>query len=81
MDTPVSSWESSWRGEHYRRLKALHNNDSIVITRPDKCSRVVILDHQSYIDKMMVILSDTSKFLRLGPADSFDLVKLSFKEG
>ena len=70
--TPVSSWESSWRGVHYRTLKALCNNDSIVITRPDKGSGVVILDHQSYVDKMMVILSDTSKFLRLGPADNFD---------
>ena len=33
---------------------------------------LIILDHQSDVDKMMVILSDTSKFLRLGPADNFD---------
>ena len=38
---------------------------------PIKGSGVGILD-QSYVDKMMFILSDTSKFLRLGPADNFD---------
>ena len=70
--TPVSSWESNWRGENDRTLKALCNNDSIVITRPNKGSGVTILDHQSYVDKMMVILSDTSKFLRLGPTNNFD---------
>ena len=43
-----------------------------IITRPDKGSGVEILDHQSYVDKMMVILGDTSKFVRLGPVDSFD---------
>ena len=33
---------------------------------------VVILDYQCYVDKMMSILGDTSKFLRLGPVDNFD---------
>ena len=68
----MSSWESDWRSEHFRTLKSLHSNNSIVITKPDKGSGVVILDYQCYVDKMMSILGDTSKFLRLGPVDNFD---------
>ena len=70
--TPVSSWESDWRSEHFCTVKSLRSNNSIVITRTDKGSGVVILDYQCYVDKMMPILGDTSKFLRLGPVDSFD---------
>ena len=69
VGTLVSCWESSWRGGSYRTLKALRNDDSIVITRPDKVSELVILDHPCYVDKIMVILGD---FLSLGPADSVD---------
>ena len=69
--TAVSSWESDWRSEHFRSLKSLRNNNSI-ITWPNNGSGVVILDYQCYVDKMMSILGDTSKFLRLGPVDSFD---------
>ena len=70
--TPVSTWESDWRSEHFRTLKSLSSNNSIVITWPYKGSGVVILDYQCYVNKMMSILGDTSKFLRLDPVDSFD---------
>lgn len=42
------------------------------ITRPDKASGVVILNHYDYVDKMMTILNDTSKFIKLGTVDSYD---------
>ena len=70
--TPVSSWESDWRNEHFRTLKSHRSNNSTFITWPEKSSEVVILDYQCCVDKMMFILDDTSKFLSLGPVDSFD---------
>ena len=69
--TPVSNRESNWRSEHFCPLKLLRSNNSL-ITRLDKSSGVVILDYQCYVNKKMSILGDTSKFLRLGPSDSFD---------
>ena len=68
----MSSWESEWRREHFRTPKSLCSSKSIVITRSDKGSGVVILDYQCYVDKMMSILGNTSKFVRLGLVDNFD---------
>ena len=68
----MSSWESDWRSEHFCTLKSLHSNNSTVITRPDNGSGAVILDYQCYVNKMMPILGGTTKFLRLGPIDSFN---------
>ena len=53
-------------------LQSLRRNDRIVITKPDKGNGVVILDAQDYVDKMKVILNDTSKFQLLGPFESND---------
>ena len=39
---------------------------------PDKGSEVVILNKNDFIDKMLVILDDTSKFVKLGPTSSND---------
>ena len=72
VGTPMSSWESNCRSEHFRTFKSLRSNNSIVITRPDKGYGVVILDYQCYVNKMMSLLSETSKFMRLGPVDCFD---------
>lgn len=44
----------------------------LIITRPDKGSGVVILNHYDYVDKMTTILNDISKFIKLGPFDSYD---------
>ena len=46
-------------------LKKLKNNKDIVITKPDKGNGVVIMDRKSYIEKMLNILSDPSKFRKL----------------
>ena len=53
----------------HRNLKILaNNNKDIVILRPDKGSRSVILNRDDYIKKLFDIISDTSKFKKL-PAD------------
>ena len=72
VGTLMSSRESDWRSEHFHTLKSLHSKNSIVITRPDKGSVVVILDYQCYVNKMMSIIGDTFKFLRLGPVNSYN---------
>ena len=46
----------------HRILKRLANNKDIVILRPDKGSRAVILNRDDYIKKLSDIISDTSKF-------------------
>ena len=58
--------------ECFRALNSLHFNKNIVIIKPDKGSGVVILNKNDFIDKMQVILDDSSKFVKLGPASSND---------
>ena len=58
--------------EHINAVKSLRNHDSIVISKPDKGSCVVILNRHDYVNKMADILNDTSKFTRLGSEDKFD---------
>ena len=52
----------------HRNLKRLANNKDIVILRPDKGGRTVILNRDEYIKKLSDIISDTSKIKKL-PAD------------
>ena len=47
-------------------LKDLRLNHNIVITRPDKGNGVVILDREDYVAKMLTILNQEDKFVRLG---------------
>lgn len=43
-------------------LRALSRNDNLIISRPDKCKGVVLLNRPQYLDKMNLILSDNTKF-------------------
>ena len=52
--------------EHMAALKDLRLNHNIVITRPDKGNGVVILDREDYVAKMLTILNQEDKFVRLG---------------
>ena len=52
--------------QNYRKLlKKLKEDTSIIITRPDKGRGVVLMDRQDYVDKMLTILNDSSKFSSL----------------
>ncbi len=46
-------------------LKKLRNNENIIICKPDKGNGVVIIDKVVYINKMLDLLNDPSKFKKL----------------
>ena len=71
-NTPNDRQGFSLKAEHFKTIKSLKSNDTLVITRPDKGKGVVILDKADYVEKMMHILDDTTKFSRLGPCESHD---------
>ncbi len=52
--------------ENYRKLlQKLKKDTSLIITRPDKGRGVVLTDIQDYVNKMLTILNDSSKFSSL----------------
>ncbi|VDQ06974.1 unnamed protein product [Trichobilharzia regenti] len=48
--------------ERQGALKSLKNNDNTIILRPDKCSRMVLLDEEDYTAKMKAVLNDPLRF-------------------
>ena len=42
--------------------KSLRNDNSIIVTKPDKANGVVVINRTDYVSKMEDILSDASKF-------------------
>ena len=68
----TDSRDFAFHGECFRALNSLRSDENIVITKPDKGSGVVILNKNDFIDKMQIILDDSSKFVKLGPASSND---------
>ena len=46
-------------------LKKLRNNDSIIICKPDKGNGVVIIDKNDFMNKMLDLLNDPSKFKKI----------------
>ena len=62
----------SLQREHRQVLKDLRRNKNLVITRPDKGKATVILQKDDYVQKMLSILNDSTKFLCLGPSSQCD---------
>ena len=60
------------RNKYNEVLKRLKDNPNIVLCKADKENIIVILNKSDYIEKMMVILNDKSKFFKLGQIDKFD---------
>ncbi|XP_069984653.1 uncharacterized protein [Penaeus vannamei] len=60
-------------------LQNLKDDDSIVITRPDKGKGIVILNKTDYCNKISNILADSSKFKLLNVDLSSHLLKLEDK--
>ena len=57
------NYKPSWRIlRQHRVLQNLRKNKDIVITKPDKGNRVVILDRKPYSNTIEENVSDTSKF-------------------
>ena len=57
----------------------LKRNSDILLTRPDKCAGVVILNSTKYITKLATILDDITKFLKLCDLSLDDTHKLEIK--
>ena len=55
-----------------KSIKSLKINKDLIITKPDKGSGIVLLDRKEYVEKMLRIISDTTKFEHLGPVDTHD---------
>ena len=80
--TPVDSGDFRMRRECYEAYDSLKSNPDIVLTKADKGSNLVILDRDKYNSKMLDILSDNSKFVKLGPASKLDFtakIELAFQ--
>ena len=58
--------------QHLKTIRDLKKNDDLIITRPDKGSGVVLLNRKDYIAKMGDILSDTTKFMKIGSVENHD---------
>ena len=58
--------------EEVEALKTLLKDDSIVIQKSDKGNSVVILDRSTYIERVLDILADTSKFRKINIAEGKD---------
>ena len=65
-DTTVVSKEFLWQRNHFEVANGLKHTSDILLTRPDKGAGVVILNRTDYITKMVAILNDSTKFLKLG---------------
>ena len=74
----MSSYRSYNRGNHsyenvtegeYKALLELKANENLVIQKGDKGNIVVILDKETYLERMKSILDDEQKFLHLGYTD------------
>ena len=50
--------------KHLSALKDLRTRDDILLTKPDKGAGIVLMNKNEYIEKMMLILGDESKFKR-----------------
>ena len=70
--TPIDLSDFRMHKECFQAYKSLKSNPDIVITKPDKSSGVIILNRVDYISKMANILSDNTKFLKIGPSERFD---------
>ena len=71
-DMSVSSDESRWGDQHRSVIKSLRNNNNLVVSKSDKGVGFVLLDHVDYVNKMLLILNDDTKFTKLGPVETCD---------
>ena len=68
---------NSLSSDERNALSSLSNDDSIVVTKPDKGNGVVILDRTEYVSKMLDIIGDESKFSHVTADDNLKNLKKS----
>ena len=62
----TKEWTPFFKKSDYDLLRDLAARDDLIIIRPDKGKGTVIMDKTNYIEKMNCILSNETKFLRIG---------------
>ena len=62
----TNKWLPFFHKADYELLKSFSKNSDIIITRPNKCRGVVIMNKNDYIGKMEDILKDNTKFMEIG---------------
>ena len=60
--SPINYSPPVFRKNDIAALKQLSNNKSVVVYKPDKGCRAVIVDKTKYLDSMRIIISDRIKF-------------------
>ena len=74
--SPIDKLDLPLRKEHFAAVRALRENQQILVTRPDKGTCTVVLDRSSYYRRIEnEILSDTTKFVDLGPKNIVPFTK------
>ena len=59
--------------EQFKALLKLSKNKDLIISKPDKGSGIIILDRKDYVEKMLSILSDETKFRLAGNQDIYKI--------
>ncbi|MGL4226872.1 MAG: reverse transcriptase domain-containing protein, partial [Rickettsia sp.] len=67
------SWLPFLKDKDFALLRNLAKDKNLVVSRPDKGRGVVLMDRDNYVSKMNSILSDETKFAKIGPP-SFGLI-------
>ena len=76
--TFTDRWGSNWlpfinKGD-LDLLKKLGDNKNIVVTKPDKGNGVVLIDRSDYVNKMLSILNDSTKFEKIEEPSRYKLI-------
>ena len=76
--TYTSHWDKNWfpflNKKDIDILKELGNNKNVIVTKPDKGNGVVIMNREDYVEKMLHILEDNSKFQIVDDINEFKLI-------
>ena len=73
------TWLPFLKKEDFEILKKLSQHRNIVICKPDKGKGTVLMHRSDYVNKMKTVLSDHSKFLKIGVPDYSTIFKTEDK--
>ena len=74
-----TSWFPFFKKEDFQILKQLSQRKDIIVCRPDKGKGTVLLNHEDYVTKMNVVLSDQTKFTEIGQPEFSIIFRLEDK--
>ena len=75
----TTNWFPFFKKEDFLILRKLAQRNDIILCRPDKGRGVVLLNRDDYIQKMNLILSDSSKFCKIGSPEFSTVFKIEDK--